>query len=42
MKNKVEPKTLSGFMELMPQDQILFSNIKRTIEEVYLSFSKGR
>ena len=38
MKNKVEPKTLSGFMELMPQDQILFSNIKRTIEEVYASY----
>ncbi len=36
--NKVEPKTLSGFMELMPQDQILFDKIKNTIEEVYASY----
>lgn len=36
--NKVEPKTLSGFMELMPQDQILFNKIKNTIEEVYASY----
>lgn len=35
---KVKPKTLSGFMELMPQDQILFEKIKRTIEEVYSSY----
>ncbi len=33
--NKVEPKTLSGFMELMPDDQILFNKIKNTIEKVY-------
>ena len=33
--NKVEPKTLSGFMELMPNDQILFNKIKNTIEQVY-------
>ena len=38
MNNKVEPKTLSGFMELMPQDQILFNKIKKTIEEVYASY----
>lgn len=36
--NRVEPKTLSGFMELMPQDQILFDKIKNTIEEVYASY----
>ena len=36
--NKVEPKTLSGFMELMPADQILFNKIKNTIEEVYASY----
>ena len=36
--NRVEPKTLSGFMELMPQDQILFDKIKNTIEEVYTSY----
>ena len=38
MNNKVEPKTLSGFMELMPQDQILFDKIKNVIEEVYASY----
>jgi len=38
MKNKVEPKTLPGFMELMPQDQILFDKIKNIIEEVYASY----
>jgi len=36
--NIVEPKTLSGFMELMPQDQILFDKIKNTIEQVYASY----
>lgn len=35
MKEKVEPKTLPGFMELMPQDQILFDKMKNTIESVY-------
>ena len=38
MAEKVEPRTLSGFMELMPQDQILFNKIKKTIEEVYASY----
>ena len=38
MNNKVEPKTLSGFMELMPQDQILFEKIKRIIEDTYSSY----
>lgn len=38
MSNFVEPKTLSGFMELMPQDQILFNKIKKTIEDVYISY----
>lgn len=32
---KVEPRSLQGFMELMPNEQILFNRIKRTIEEVY-------
>ena len=36
--NKVEPKTLSGFMELMPEDQILFDSIKNKIEEVYKNY----
>ena len=38
MSEKVMPKTLSGFMELMPQDQILFDKIKNTIESVYSSY----
>ncbi len=38
MQNKVTPKTLPGFMELLPQDQILFNKIKDTIKDVYESF----
>lgn len=38
MSNKVEPKTLPGFMELMPQEQILFDSIRSVIEEVYSSY----
>ena len=30
---KTEPRTLSGFMELLPNDQILFEQMKNTIEE---------
>ena len=36
--SKVEPRTLSGFMELLPQDQIQFNRIKNTIEEVYSQY----
>lgn len=36
--SKVEPRTLSGFMELLPQDQIQFNKIKNTIEEVYSQY----
>lgn len=38
MSNKVEPRTLSGFMELSPQDQILFNKVKNIIEKVYSSY----
>ena len=38
MNEKVVPRTLSGFMELMPQDQIMFEKIKRVIEDVYSSY----
>ncbi len=38
MNNKVTPKILPGFMELLPEDQILFNKIKDTIREVYESF----
>ncbi len=36
--NKVEPRTLAGFMELMPNEQILFEQIKEKIEKVYQKF----
>ena len=36
--NKTEPKTLSGFMELMPNEQIMFNKIKDTIIETYKSY----
>ncbi len=32
---RVEPRTLSGFMELLPQDQIKFNEIMQTIKETY-------
>ena len=35
---KTEPRTLSGFMELLPSDQILFEQMKNTIEETYKKF----
>ena len=36
--NKTEPRTLPGFMELLPQDQILFNQIKETIKRNYEKF----
>lgn len=36
--NKVEPRTLTGFMELLPNEQILFDEIKGTIENTYKKF----
>lgn len=33
--NKIKPRTLPGFMELMPNDQILFNRIKDTIRNTY-------
>lgn len=35
---KIEPKTLPGFMELLPNEQILFNQMKSTIEETYKRF----
>ena len=32
---RVEPRTLSGFMELLPQDQIKFNEIMNVIKETY-------
>ena len=37
-KNIVEPRTLPGFMELLPEDQIEFDRIKGIIEETYKKF----
>ena len=36
--NKTEPKTLSGFMELYPQEQVEFDNIKNTIIDTYKQY----
>ena len=36
--NKIEPRTLTGFMELLPNEQILFDQIKETIEKTYKQF----
>lgn len=33
-----EPRTLAGFMELMPNEQIKFNQIKETIEKTYQKF----
>ena len=35
---KTEPRTLPGFMELLPEEQILFNNMKQKIEETYKKF----
>ena len=40
---KTEPRTLSGFMELLPDEQILFNQMKKTIEETYQKYgNRGR
>ncbi len=38
MGEVVKPRTLSGFMELLPKDQILFNNMKETIRKEYEKF----
>lgn len=38
MTKIIQPKTLPGFMELLPEDQILFNNIVDTIRKVYERF----
>ena len=35
---RVEPRTLPGFMELLPQEQILFNEVKEKIEKTYEKF----
>ena len=36
--NKTEPRTLAGFMELLPNEQILFNQMKEKIENTYQKF----
>ncbi len=36
---KITPKTLSGFMELLPQEQIIFDRMKDIITKTYESFA---
>ena len=31
----IQPRTLPGFMELAPRDQLVFEHMRRTLEEVY-------
>ncbi len=35
---KIEPRTLPGFMELLPKDQILFNQMKEKIQKSYEKF----
>lgn len=35
MGEKMKPKTLPGFMELLPNEQILFNKMKETIQKTY-------
>ena len=37
-ENKVLPKTLPGFMELLPNEQLLFNEIKEKIQKTYEKF----
>lgn len=36
--NKIEPRTLPGFMELLPKDQIMFNKMKEKIQKSYEKF----
>ena len=38
MIEQIKPKTLPGFMELLPNEQILFNRMKDTIKNTYESF----
>ena len=37
-QNKVQPRTLPGFMELLPNEQILFNQMKEKIQKSYEKF----
>lgn len=36
--NKIEPRTLPGFMELLPKEQIMFNKMKEKIQKTYEKF----
>ena len=36
--NKIQPKTLSGFMELLPNEQVLFNQM---VDKIRTSYEKG-
>ena len=38
MSEQIKPKTLPGFMELLPNEQILFNKMKDTIQKCYESY----
>jgi len=38
MSDIIEPRTLSGFMELLPKDQVIFEKIKSEMEKVYQKY----
>ena len=38
MSEQIKPKTLPGFMELLPNEQILFNKMKATIQKTYESY----
>ena len=38
MNNKVLPRTLPGFMQLLPNEQILFNEVKEKIKKTYENF----
>ena len=35
---KITPRILSGFMELLPEDQLIFDRMKQMIADIYESF----
>lgn len=38
MKNKIEPRTLAGMMELNPEDQVVFNKMLNIIKETYKKY----
>lgn len=38
MNEIIKPKTLSGFMELLPKEQVLFNKIRNQMEQIYLKY----